>query len=709
MPTTRVDRGRANAAGRALVCALVWALSTLNWASVQARSEDQSATASPSGAADATLQPVQELKKVSFEALLDIEVTTVARTESTVGQSPAAVSVITQEDIRRSGATMIPELLRSVPGMNVARIDNNKWAISARGFNQRFFGKMLVRIDGRTLYNPFTSGVYWDAVDYPLEDIDRIEVIRGPRAGVWGANAVNGIVNIITKQAKDTPGGLLVGGGGAQEQGFGTFRYGGTAGSHVFYRVYGKGFSRDEQFSGGGDPHDAWSGGSGGFRMDWQPNEMNLVAFEGDYLHSVADRRDVRAQPTPPYSFDNFDTETTDNVNILGRWKRTINEDSTWTLQVYWDTFRRFPDNLEIPFRWDTHDVDFQHQFAVGKRQKLLWGTGYRLVKSALGRSERDHGFLFHAVEERHADQTFIVYLQDELDLVEDALKLSLNSRFEHNDFTGFEIQPGAQLLFTPTKQHTFWASVARAVRTPNLNEFYAEPRLLPSATSPPVFPRQTANVDLRAESVLAYQAGFRAQATPSLSFDTALFYNVYDDLVAVRPGAPQPGPAGFDLPIAQINGLNADTYGAELSATWRLLETWRLNGGYTLLNMNLHREAGLPASSEAAEGQSPRHQVNLHSSVDLPRHVELDLVGRWVDRLSGFNPSGVPGVADGVPSYFSFDARLAWRARTNLEIAAVGQNLLDDHHAEFGTSPLVRSPLVEIRRGVYGKVTWRF
>lgn len=649
------------------------------------------------------------LKKLSYEDLFNIEVTTVSRTQSTVGQSAAAISVITQEDIRRSGATVIPEILRLVPGMNVARIDNNKWAISSRGFNQRFFGKMLVQIDGRTLYNPFTSGVYWDAVDYPLEDIDRIEVIRGPRAGVWGANAVNGIVNIITKAAKDTQGGLLAGGGGIQEKGFGAFRYGGAAGSKLFYRVYGKGFNRDEQFSPSGESHDAWSGGSGGFRMDWQPNDTNLVTFQGDYLHSAADRRDVRAQPTPPYSFENFDTEKTDNVNLLGRWKRSINEDSSWTLQVYWDTFHRFSGNLKIPFRWDTYDADFQYQFSLGKRQKILWGTGYRLVNSSLGNSERDNGFLFHTVEKRHEDQTFSVYFQDEITLVEDALKLSLNSRFEHNDFTGFEIQPGVQLLFTPTKQQTFWASVARAVRTPNLNEFYAQPRLLPSSTVPPVFPRQDTNPGIRSETVLAYQLGYRAQAKTSLSFDTALFYNVYDDLAAVRPGAPQPGASGFDLPIAQINGLNAETYGAELSATWRPLESWRLNGGYTLLKMNLHRNVGLPASSEASEGQSPQHQVNLQSYFDLMRNVELDLAGRWVDRLHGFNPSGVPGVRDGIPSYFSFDARLAWRAGENLEISVVGQNLSNSHHPEFGTSPLVRSPLVEIRRAVRAQATWRF
>lgn len=616
--------------------------------------------------------------------------------------------MITSEDIRRSGATTIPELLRNVPGMTVARMDNNKWAVSARGFNQRFFGKMLVQIDGRTLYNPFTSGVYWDAVDYPLEDIDRIEVIRGPRAGVWGANAVNGIINIITKPAIATPGGLLVAGGGTSDRGLGTFRYGGATGD-VRYRIYGRAFSRGDQFSASGPAHDTWRGGSGGFRVDWQRDSTNLLTIQGDYLHSAADRRDLRAQPVPPYSFANFDTELTHNFNVLGRWKRLLGNDSSWTLQVYSDSFHRRSKNLEIPFRWDTHDVDVQHQFPAGERQRFVWGAGYRVVNSWLGDSERDRGFLFHLVEAHHTDQTVSAYFQDEIIVVENAWKLSLNARLEHNAFTGFEVQPGAQVLFTPGRQHTIWASVARAVRTPNLNECYAMPRLLPSASEPPVFPRQITNADIRSESVVAYQIGFRTQSSPNLSIDTAFFYNVYDDLVAVRAGTPQSGPVGLDLPINQINGLGARTYGAELSELWRVRDGWRMSAAYTFLELDLRRLVALPPSSEAAEGQSPQHQVHLHLYVDLNDKTELDLQGRWVSRLTGFNPGGAPGVADAVPSYFSADARLAWRLRSNLELSLVGQNLLDGHHPEFGTSALVRSPLVEIRRGASLRATWQF
>ena len=376
---------------------------------------------------------------MSVEELMGIEVTTVSRRESTVGQSPAAIHVITQEDIRRSGATTIPELFRGVPGMDVARIDNNKWAVSVRGFNARFQDKLLVQMDGRTLYNPIFSGVYWDSVDYPLEDIERIEIIRGPGGSVWGANAVNGVINIITKPAKDTQGGLASGGGGTEEQGFGTFRYGGKLRDDLHYRVYGKGFTRDEQFSREGDPHDAWWGASGGMRLDWQASERDAVTFDGGYLRSDADRKDLRAMSTAPFSFVNIESEITDAGHLLGRWTREFDKENRFALQAYWDRFDR------------------------------------------------------------------------------------------------------------------------------------------------------TAN-------------------------------------------------------------------------------TW-----------------------------------------NLPRNIEFDLSGRFVDRLRGFNPGGAPGITDVIDDYISLDARLAWQPRKNLEISVVGQNLLDNRHPESGTSALVRSPLIEIQRSVYGQVVWRF
>ena len=344
--------------------------------------------------ADGSASRSSELANLSLEDLMNVEVTSVERQESTVGQSPAAIFVITPEMIRRSGATMIPELFRMVPGMEVARIDNNKWAISARGLNDRFQRFLLVQVDGRPVYSASFAGVYWDALDYPLEDIDRIEVIRGPGASLWGANAVNGIINIITKHTKDTQGGLITSGGGSNEQGFGAFRYGGKVKKDVTYRFYGKGFNRGKQFSESGDTNDAWSGGSVGGRADWQVDKENAVSFDIGYLGDEAGRRDRRAMISAPFAFDNLEDESSNAVHLLTHWDHKIDETSSWSLQAYWDRFIRTLEGLDLNMDWDTYDLDFQHQFVLGDRQHIIWGLDYRVVDSNLRNSNFDNGFL---------------------------------------------------------------------------------------------------------------------------------------------------------------------------------------------------------------------------------------------------------------------------------------------------------------------------
>ena len=674
------------------------------------------------------------LAPLGLEKLMDMEVTTVTRTESTVGQSAAAVHVITQEDIRRSGATMIPEVLRRVPGLNVARIDNNKWAIGARGFNARFQDKLLVQMDGRTLYNPLFSGVFWDAVDYPLEDIERIEVVRGPGASVWGANAVNGVINIITKSAKDTHGGLVSGGGGTEEKAFGEFRYGGTAGGNLFYRVYGKGFDRDKQFSQTGDPNDQWWGASGGLRLDWQANERDLCTFDAGYLRSVASRKDLRPTTdttsvvtiggvTFPNAFINIEDETTNTGHVLGRWSRKVDEYSNWALQFYWDRLERQFGKLDRePRQYDTFDLDFQQQSPLGDRHKIVYGLGYRYVDSFITNSGVDNGFIVSYRRNNRYTQLFSGFVQDEIALMPDELQLTLGTKIEHNDFTGWEIQPTGRLLWTPTKRQSIWAAISRAVRTPNISEDDLESNhSLPRPLGPPNFPAGSlgfpelrGNRDFESEELLAYELGYRTQATERLSVDLALFYHDYDNLRVTVPQSPtnEGLPAGqFALPVQWQNGMEGETYGVEVGADWRLADWWRLYGAYTYLEMQLHREAGLPASAEAAEGQSPEQQVYLQSSWDLPRNVEFDLIGRFVDVLSGFNTTNPndPTAPDRISDYFALDARLAWRPRKNLELSLVGQNLLDSHHPESGPSATVRNPLVEIERSVYGKVAWQF
>jgi iron complex outermembrane receptor protein len=641
---------------------------------------------------------------------MSMEVTTVTRHESTVGESAAAVHVITSEDIRRSGATVVPELFRMVPGMSVARIDNNKWVVGVRGFNDRFYGKLLVQIDGRTLYNPTNAGVYWDAVDYPLEDIERIEVVRGPGASVWGANAVNGIVNIITKTANKTQDGSFSGGSGTQERGFGSFRYGSQSGKGTFYRGYIKGFNRHRQFSISGDPHDGWRGGSGGFRIDAYRGNGDMLTIQGDLLRSNADREDLRPQSDPPYSFTNTETETTRNMNLLARWTDDIDPDSTWTIQVYWDGLRRRVKNLEVDFHWDTYDVDLQHRRTFGTRQKVVYGASYRLVESFLSDSGRDNGFFLSWDRNRRRDQTFGGFVQHELSLAGDRVSLIVGTKLERNDFTGWEVQPTTRVLWHPYRSHAVWAAVSRAIRTPNLTEDGAFNRLLPYSTTPPTFPRLSANPDLAAEKARTFELGYRAQPTPRFSVDAAAFHSRYNDLVASQTGMAEPGPRGTrTLPLLKVNGLDAKTYGIDVASAFNITESWRIRGTYSFLKMNLQRHAGIGPSAEAAEGQSPQHQVYAGSSWNLPHNLELDLTGRFVDRLEGFNPSNAQGVSNTIDAYASLDLRVAWLPTSKVSLEILGQNLLNSRQAEFGTSPAVRSPLVEIQRSAFAKLSMRF
>lgn len=666
----------------------------------------QAVVAMPALGCEPSLSASNSLKHLSLEELMNLEVTSVSRQRSTLRESPAAVFVITPEMIQRSGATAFPELFRMVPGMDVARIDGNKWAVSARGFNQRFQDKLLVQVDGRTVYTLVFSGVYWDAVDYPLEDIERIEIIRGPGASVWGANAVNGVINIITKSAKETRGGMVSAGAGTVEQGFGTFRYGGEIAENLFYRYYVKGFSRKQTFAAVGDPHDDWRSGSGGARLDWKPNEQNTLTFDGSYLHDVAGRRDERAQITAPFSFVNLENEVTDAAHALGRWTRKLDEENSWSVQAYWDHFSRLADNLQVRVLVDTYDLDFQRQSPLGERQTIVYGGGYRYTDMFIGSSGRDGGFAL-TFQPSHGDfHLFSAWLQDQIALMPDKLELTLGAKFEHNDFTGFEVQPTVRLLWAPTSRQSIWTAASRAVRTPNFSEDSGRATLLPSGSSP-IYPRTTANRDLRAEELLAYEFGYRVQVTPDLAADLALFYHKYDNLRVNVAGNTSVDSFGTTIRRLVVeNALQGKTYGAELGIQWQATTSWQLYAAYTLLNMNLYRRADLPASAEAAEQQSPQQQLFMRSAWDLCSSVEFDLLGRFVDELNGFNPGGTN---DSIDAYLSLDTSLGWHPSSNVTLTIVGQNLLDNHHPEFGTSTRVKAPIAEPRRGVYGKVTWTF
>jgi iron complex outermembrane receptor protein len=637
---------------------------------------------------DAADKDISQLGRVDVTAPALAEVvTSVERQPSTVGKSPAAVFVVTQDMIRRSGVNNIPDVLRLVPGIEVARLDANKWAIISRGFNSLYAHDMLVQIDGRAVYSQFFSGVFWDMQDLVLQDIERIEVVRGPGATVWGANAVNGVINIITKQAADTQGLLVTGGTGTEERGFSAVRYGGKAGEDLHWRAYGKQFERDGGYF-FGDDFDDWRQASGGFRADWTPTPDDTVTFQGGLFDGDSGSSQVLAFPTPPFQSGQVYDGHNEGENGIVRWTRNLDEESSWTVQSYYDRYRRVTPFTDI--EQETVDVDFQYRFPVGQRNNVICGAAYRQID--------DHFFGDFALSlDPIARNTnlFSCFVQDQLTLQEDILSLFAGSKFEHNDFSGFEYQPSVRLLWTPTERQTMWAAVSRAVRTPNrIDDDFTFRQLVAPPPPFPTFVQFDGNRNLKAEDLLAYELGYRAQPMESFSWDLATFYNQYSDLSGPVPaGAPffDPTIPGVIVPMTLGNVLTADTYGAELATTYQVRPDWRLSGAYTLLYLDIHVPAG-----DAAQGSNPHNQMNIRSSWNIRPDLDFDLIGRYVDNLPSL----------GVSSYLTMDARLGWRPWTNFEWAFVGRNLLDDRHAEF-VDALAGNVATEVQSEFFTTLTW--
>ena len=631
-----------------------------------------------------------DLTEIPVEDLGKIHVTLGSKKEETLLDTPAAISVLTQDDIHRSGATSIPEALRLVPGMDVAQVDSHTWAISARGFNDVFADKLLVMQDGRSVYTPLFSGVFWDVQDTLMENIDRIEVIRGPGASLWGANAVDGVINIVSKSAQDTQGWLVTGGGGTEERGFGSAQYGGKLADDVYYRVYGKYFDRSSfDTPSGGDAQDAWEMGQGGFRVDWDAASENLLTLQGDIYGGREDQTYDTFNPANPLdpSLLVQDVVHVSGGNILGRWSHAFSDTSDLKLQMYYD--RTFRENTIFTEGRNTYDIDLQHHFALGQRNDFVWGLGYRLSADKI-----DNTPTLSFIPDSLNTQLYGAFAQDEVTLIERQLRLTLGARLEHNDFTGFEFQPNGRLLWTPHERHTIWASVSRAVRTPS----DAEEDIKLNEVTPGGVTMFNGNPNFVSENVMAYELGYRTQPMTNLSFDLAAFYNVYDHLRSLEPIAPPPPPpAVTSLQVA--NKLDGETYGFEAAATWQVTEWWRLQPAYTLLKMHLHLDPdSLDPISVTDSGQSPQQQFSLRSSMDLTRNATLDCTLRYVDELPAFN----------IPSYVTMDVRLGWHVNKNLEVALVGQNLLSARHAEFAPT-FIATQVTEVPRSGYAQLTWRF
>jgi iron complex outermembrane receptor protein len=640
------------------------------------------AYAQPAVQSDAT---IGDLKRLNVEDLMNVEVTSVSRHAEKLLDAASAIQVITQEDIRRSGATSIPEALRLATNLQVAQKNSHDWAISARGFNTALANKLLVMIDGRTVYTPLYSGVFWDVQDVMLEDIDRIEVISGPGGALWGANAVNGVINIITKSASDTQGGYTEGGGGSELKQFAGARYGGSLNADTSFRVYGKYFARGDEDLANGDPEtDAWRQSRGGFRIDSAPTSADHLTLQGDLYDGLE-----RVQ--------NGGDGGVSGQNVLGRWSRVMSSDADFSLQAYIDqTHLADPipplmlANLTLAPAGNlyddltTYDIDFQNRFPLGGFDHVVWGLGFRRTHDAVVNSPA-LGFLPTTLDQN----LYSGFVQDELALAAN-VSLTVGTKLEHNDYTGFEVEPDARLSWHVSSSQALWGAISRAVRTPSrVDNDIVE-------GSPP-YPVLLQGRDFKSESVLAYELGYRAQAGDRLSLSASGFYNRYDD---VRSTSYTPVTI---LPLYFANNLEGDTYGLELASIYQVSGSWSLHAGYTLLMEHMRVAPGqMDLNAALNETSDPKHQFSVRSSLDLPRRMSWDADLRWVDTLIT-NSGATPGT---VPAYFELDTRLAWRATDRVELSLVGQNLLHDRHPEYGFPDPTR---VEIVRSVYGKAAWRF
>jgi len=638
-----------------------------------------------------------DLTRLTLEELMDIQVTSVSKGEEDFSKAASAIFVLTQEDIRRSGVNTIPEALRMVPGVHVAQIDSSTWAISARGFNSRFANKLLVLIDGRSTYTHVFSGTFWDEQDMVLEDIERIEVIRGPGGTLWGANAVNGVINIITKNANKTTGGQISAGGGNLDHFIGSIRYGEKIGDNAAVRVYGKYYNRNNLDDLQGNPApDEFESGRGGMRLDWDISESNSLTLQGDvFSGEYAIKSSNAVTSLAPITTSNIVQDAQiRGGNFIARWKHQFSETSDMALQFFYNHDHR--DSLLLSeMLVDTYDIDFQHRFQLGSRHEILWGVGHRFIQDSF---ENSIGISYFP--DSNLNYISNAFIQDKISLIEDELYFTMGSKFSINNFTGFEFQPNARLAWTPNDQHTVWAAVSRAVRTPNRSEDAG--RFNAGAVPGPAVAVIQGQLDFESEDLLAVELGYRIQPHKRLFFDVAAFANFYDDLQSFEFEAPffNPSPGFTEVPIVTRNRLSGETYGVELAATWDAADWWRLNSSFSWLEMNLKAD---PSSTDisvmALEDVDPEFQWSLRSHMDLPSNWEFDQTLYYVDALK----------SQQVRSYFRLDLRVGWRPTKNIEVSVVGQNLLDDQHQEWGNDRIQTNDRNLVERSVFGELVLKF
>jgi iron complex outermembrane receptor protein len=616
---------------------------------------------------------------MSMEELMNESVRSVAKKEQRLADVASAVTVLWPDDLRRSGATSLGEALRLVPGLDVASYNSREWAISARGSNNVYANKLLVMVDGRSVYSPLFAGVYWDLQQVIMEDVERIEVIRGPGATVWGANAVNGVINVTTASARETQGGLLTAQHGSAAKSAGAFRFGGQLAGGTFYRVYASRVEGDEhRLPDGRGAGDRWLATHGGVRIDAYPRTSDQLTWQAD-----ATRSELRDG-----------TADTLNLNTVARWIRQLTPDSRLQAQFYFD--HDYHNELaRAKSTIDTADLAAHHTFSIGEHHEVTWGGGFRTFTGTL-----DPLNAFAQIRDRDFTLRLLSgFAQDEVKLVPGKLSLTLGTKVEHNDLTGLEVQPSARMVFRPSARQSVWAAVSRAVRTPDIVEgtnavaiLYGEPFAGPGGLYVPTL---VGNPSLHSGALWAFEAGYRAQLSKQVSIDLAVFHNEYRNLIdygvvtRLVPGKP----VGI-AEIPWINGLHGHSNGAEFALNCAITSRWRLGASYTWFQERT--QSSRPKAQDVVTAVAdPTHQAVLRSSWDLSKHLSLDAQFRGVSRIND------------VPAYVSADVRLAYRVNENLELSVMGKDLLDPQHPE--QPPLGFAARTEVPRTIAAKIAWRY
>lgn len=632
------------------------------------------------------------LKEMSLQQLSQIEITSVNKEPMPAFRTPAAISVLTSDQIHQSGFRTIPDLLRLIPGVNVSQIDSSQWAIGIRGFQGKLSKSVLVLIDGRSVYTPLFAGVYWDMQDVMIEDIDRIEVIRGPGGTIWGSNAVDGVINIITKNARDTHGTLVTAGTGTMDQGELAWRYGGGD-DKLSYRIYGKGFSRAPEQHPDGRNFDDWRRGQTGFRLDSKLSGTDQLTVSGDVYGGEAGQALQVSSYTPPANPTIYANRTFNGQNVMAAWQRTLASGGDIQLRTYFDRTERHELNYhEIR---NTFDVDFIHHLPL-PRNDVTWGLGARISPSHFFQTVPSVDFTPH----HQTYNIFSAFAQDEIALKPDRLSFTIGSKFEHTTFSGFNAQPSARLAWTPTQRDTVWAAVTRAIRTASRIEdgfsysFLAVPAL-------PLYLRLVGDGGFTQENMTGYEAGIRHSFTDHGSLDLSLFHDRYHDLLSVEAGPvfveTSPTPAHLVLPILFRNGIAAMTTGGEVSGLWDLKPWWRVQASYALALVDARHEPGSIDASTVGqiEGDTPAHSIVARSTFQIPHNFDIGLTYRFM--------TAIPDQK--VVSYSTGDISAGWRPLNSVEFRLVGSNLFSPAHPEYGGDP---GPLVGIVRSIYFGVTVR-